>query len=349
MTRIRRSLPAALLAPLLALALPACATAGEGQSEQVFEAQPGVLHIYSSQHRNVTEAWAKGFTAKTGIKTQVRDGQDSSMGQMIVAEGSASPADVFLTENSPAMTVVERAGLLAPVDKATRKQQFEGLAAPSSGLWTPIAARSTVLVYNTASISEDDLPSSIMELARPEWAGRWGGAPGGADFQAIVAGMLAERGEAETAAWLKALADNAEVYQNNIATMKAVNAGQVPVGIMYHYYWYRDQAGTKEGSGNTALHYFGGQDPGAFVSLSAGGVLASSDMSDEGQQFLGYITSPEGQRVLVESGSMEYAVAAGVESDPALPPLAKLDAPAVDPSELNSEAVVSLMTDAGIL
>ncbi|MCA0296089.1 MAG: extracellular solute-binding protein [Actinobacteria bacterium] len=347
MTRTHRLRTAALIAPALGLALTAC-SAGSAPPQETFQAQPGVLQIYSSQHRNVTEAWASGFTARTGIRTQVREGQDSSMGQMIVAEGEASPADVFLTENSPAMTVVERAGLLAPVAATTHGQLSEGLA-PSSGLWTPIAARSTVLVYNPAQISADELPSSIMDLASPEWAGRWGGAPGGADFQAIVAGMLAERGESETAAWLKALADNAEVYQNNIATMNAVNAGQVPIGIMYHYYWYRDQAGTKEGSANTALHYFGGQDPGAFVSLSAGGVLASSDMSAEAQQFLAYITSPEGQRILVESGSMEYAVGAGVESDPALPPLAGLYAPVVDPSALNSETVVSLMTDAGIL
>jgi iron(III) transport system substrate-binding protein len=341
--RHRRPPLAALLA--LPLALSAC---GGGAAEESFDAEAGALQIYSSQHRNVTQAWAEAFTAATGIETQVREGQDSSMGHMIVEEGDASPADVFLTENSPAMTVVERADLLAPVAEETRAQVREGMA-PSSGLWTAIAARSTVLVYNTDEISEDELPASLMDLAGPEWAGRWGAAPGGADFQAIVAGMLADRGEAETSAWLDALADNAEVYQNNIATMKAVNAGEVPVGIMYHYYWYRDQAGDKEGSASTALHYFGHQDPGAFVSLSAGGVLASSDMPDEAQQFLTYITSPEGQQVLVDSGSMEYAVGAGVGSDPALPALDDLEAPPVDPFTLNSDDVLSLMTDAGIL
>ena len=60
--------------------------------------------------------------------------------------------------------------------------------------------------------------------------------------------ILATQGEAKTAAWLKGLKDGGKVYQNNIAVMKAVNAGQVPVGIMYHYYWYRDQALTKAGS-----------------------------------------------------------------------------------------------------
>jgi iron(III) transport system substrate-binding protein len=343
-----RSLLALVLT--LPLALTACGggTPGSGSGEEAYQAQPDTLQIYSAQHIEVTEAVAEAFTEKTGIPTQVRDGQDSSMGHMIVQEGQASPADVFLTENSPAMTVVERGGLLAPVDQQTQGQLREGLA-PSSGLWVPIAARSTVLVYNTDLISEDELPASIMDLADPRWAGKWGAAPGGADFQAIVAGMLAERGQDETRAWLEALAGNAEVYQNNIATMKAVNAGEVPVGIMYHYYWYRDQAEGSEGSANTKLHYFGGEDPGAFVSLSAGGVLASSDMPKEAQQFLSYVTGPQGQQALVDSGAMEYAVGEGVESDPALPPLDELEAPAVDASTLNSDEVIELMTDAGIL
>ncbi|MGA4670149.1 iron ABC transporter substrate-binding protein [Propionibacteriaceae bacterium Y1923] len=326
------------------LALAACSS----DSGDEFTADPEALQIYSSQHQNLTEAWAAAFTAKTGIKTQVRAGQDSSMGHQIVQEGERSPADVFLTENSPAMTLVQRAGLLAPVEAATLAQVPEQMV-PSTKDWMAIAARSTVLVWNTSTITEAELPSSMMDLADAAWKDRWGCAPGGADFQAIVAGMLADRGEEQTAAWLKALEAGATVYQNNVATMKAVNAGEVPVGIMYHYYWYRDQAGTKEGSANTRLHYFGKKDPGAFVSLSAGGVLKSSDRPDQAQQFLAFVTSPEGQQELVTSKSMEYAVGNGVASDPALPPLDSLHAPPVDPFTLNSEQVTRLMTDAGIL
>nr|WP_255698408.1 extracellular solute-binding protein [Tessaracoccus sp. ZS01] len=330
---------------LTPIAVAACSRDDGGEE---FVADPEALLIYSSQHENVTAAWAEAFTAATGVKTQVRRGSDSSMGHQIVQEGDRSPADVFLTENSPAMTVVQRAGLLAPV-VATTLEQVPSTMAPSSTDWIAIAARSTVLCWNTSEISEAELPKSMMDLADPVWDGRWGCAPGGADFQAIVAGMLADRGEEETAAWLVALQRGANAYQNNIATMKAVNAGEVPVGVMYHYYWYRDQAGNKEGSGNTQLHYFGNQDPGAFVSLSAGGVLASSDKAEQAQQFLAYITSPEGQKVLVDSKSMEYAVGVGVASDPALPPLESLDNPPVDPFTLNSDEVTKLMTDAGIL
>ena len=306
------------------------------------------LQVYSSQHQNLTKAWAEAFTAKTGIKVQVRQGQDSSMGHQIVAEGASSPADLFLTENSPAMTLVERAGLLAEVDAGTRKQVPADLA-PSSNVWISIAARSTVLVYNTANLPTRQLPKSLMDLSDPAWKDRWACAAGGADFQSIVAGMLAYQGEDKTSAWLGGLKSNARILQNNIATMKSVNAGEIPCGVIFHYYWYRDQAGTKEGSANTALHYFRNRDPGAFVSLSGGGVLAGAKKPAEAQQFLAYVTSAEGQRVIVDSGSMEYAVAAGLASDPALPPLGTLKAPPVDPFTLDSGRVTALMTDAGIL
>src|SRR5262249_41037889 len=159
--------------------------------------------------------------------------------------------------------------LLAPLEETTRRQVPPNLS-PSSKAWTSIAARSTVLVYNPAKLAKSDLPTSLMDLAAPEWKDRWGCAPGGADFQAIVAGMLANEGDTKTTEWLDGLKNNARLLQNNIATMKSANAGQIQCGVIYHYYWYRDQAGTKEGSGNTALHYFRNQDPGAFVSLSAG-------------------------------------------------------------------------------
>jgi len=318
------------------------------KSEDEYVADPGSLQVYSAQHENLTKAWAEAFTAATGIKVQIRKGNDASMGHQIVAEGSASPADVFLTENSPAMTLVERSKLLAPLDEATRRQVPADLT-PSSKAWTAIAARSTVLVYNPSKLPKTELPKSLIDLAAPEWKDRWGCAPGGADFQAIVAGMLAGQGEQKTTDWLGGLKTNARALQNNIATMKSVNAGEIPCGVIYHYYWYRDQAGTKEGSGNTALHYFRNRDPGAFVSLSGGAVLAGSKKPAEARKFLEYITGKAGQQVLVDSQSMEYAVGSGVASAPALPPLTTLQAPPVDPFTLNSDKVTTLMTDAGIL
>jgi iron(III) transport system substrate-binding protein len=342
---MRRRTALIALASLATLALTAC---GSGSLEAKGKLDPGKLTIYSAQHENLTQAWAKAFQDKTGIKVQIRYGSDSSMGAQIVQEGDKSPADVFLTENSPAMTTVQNAGLLATVDPTTIAQVGKDFA-PSTHQWVGIAARSTVLVYNPDKISQAELPKSIMDLQDPKWKGRWGAAAGGADFQAIVSAILELEGQAKTETWLKALKDGAQIYQNNIAVMKAVNAGQVPVGIMYHYYWYRDQALTKAGSRNTKLLYFRNHDPGAFVSISGGAVLKSSKHASNAQKFLAFLTSPEGQKILATSDAKEYAVGNGVASDPALEPLDTLQAPAVDPYKLNGPKVIELMTEAGIL
>jgi len=193
------------------------------------------------------------------------------------------------------------------------------------------------------------LPTSLLDLAAPKWQGRWGASPAGADFQAIVGALLAQKGEAVTLAWLKAMKSTAQIYRGNSAVLKAVNAGQIEGGVIYHYYSFGDQAKTGENSKNTELHYFKHQDPGAFVSISGGGVLASSKQPEQAQAFVKWITGKGGQEVLRTGNSFEYAVGKNAASNPRLVPLAQLDAPAVDASKLDSQKVVQLMTQAGLL
>ncbi|SEQ19337.1 iron(III) transport system substrate-binding protein [Mycobacterium sp. 88mf] len=336
-TRWSRRVAAVLSAVAIAAGMVGCSSSGSDE-----------LLIYNAQHESLTKEWIDAFTKETGIKVTYRQGGDTELGNQLVAEGNASPADVFLTENSPAMAAVEKAGLFSDVEQQTLDQvpaQFR----PSSGKWTGVAARSTVFVYNKAKLPADQLPHSIMDLQQPQWKGRWGAPPAKADFQAIVAAILELKDEPATARWLAGLKTNAVVLQDNIATLRAVNDGQVDGGIIYHYYWFRDQSKTKEISGNTALHYFKNQDPGAFVSLSGGGVLKSSKKQDQAQQFLRFVTGKAGQEVLQKGTSFEYPVASGVAANPVLPPLDTLQAPEVNPSNLDAAKVTDLMTKSGLL
>jgi iron(III) transport system substrate-binding protein len=321
----------------LALTLPAWRSVAGDQ---------GGLTIYNAQHESLTAEWVARFTAETGIFAVVRNGSDTEFANQIVAEGAASPADLFLTENSPAMALVDHAGLFAPVDAATLAQvpaQFR----PADGHWIGIAARSTVFVYNKDRLAAADLPQSLLDLARPEWKGRWAASPSGADFQAIVAALLHLKGEAATAEWLAGMKANAAIYRGNGTVMKAVNAGEIDGGVIYHYYVFGDRARTGENSGNVALHYFHHGDPGAFVSVSGGGVLASSAHPQEAQAFLKWLTGKGGQDVLRNGSSFEYAVNGA--SNPALEPLDALQPPQVEPSDLDSVKVTELMTAAGLL
>lgn len=305
------------------------------------------ITVYNAQHDSLTKAWVAGFTKDTGIQVTVRNGSDSQLGNQIVQEGAASPADVFLTENSPAMALVDNAGLFAPVDPATIAQVAQ--AYRPSGKWIAIAARTTVFVYNTNKIKKAELPKSLLDLQDATWKGRWGAAPAGADFQAIVSGLLELKGEDATLKWLQGMKANSTAFRGNGAVMQAVNAEQIDGGVFYHYYHFADQAKTGQNSKNTELHYFKNQDPGAFVSISGGGVLASSKNQKDAQAFLKWVTGKGGQHVLRTGDFFEYAVGEGEASHPNLVPLKDLDAPKVDPAKLNGKKVIQLMTQAGLL
>ena len=350
MTRSRRSTVLALGALVVTLALAPGATLAQDPTPtpEPTAGPAGSIVVYNAQHESLAQDWADAYTAQTGITVILRNGSDTELGNQLVAEGSASPADVFLTENSPAMALVEKAGLFAPVEQATL-DQVPSQYRPSSGLWTGIAARSTVLVYNPDLLPEASLPASLLDLQDPAWQGRWAASPTGADFQAIVSALLALEGEEATVAWLDGMKTNALPYQGNRSVMAAVNAGEVPAGVIYHYYYYGDQANTGENSGNVQLHFFGDQDPGAFLSVSGGGVLASSQNAEAAQAFLEFITGPDGQMVLQTGDSYEYAIASGVDPNPALVPLTELEPPVLDPSSLDSATTAQLMTEAGIL
>jgi iron(III) transport system substrate-binding protein len=306
------------------------------------------LTLYNAQHEDLMKLMTEEFTKATGIKVNMRNGEDPELGAQLVQEGAKSPADVFVTENSPAMVNVAGKGLFAKVDDATLAQVPAQFAAADKD-WVGFAGRSTVFVYNPAGLKAAELPVSLMDLSQPKWKGKVGISPGGADFQAIVSAVLALKGEPATKAWLKGLKENAKVYDGNGNVLKAVNAGDVASGVIYHYYWFKDQGESGANSKNVTQLYFGKQDPGAFLSISGAGVLKSSKHPAEAQQFVKWLNGPDGQKVLADSKAMEYPIGNGAVANKALKPLSELQPPTVAVATLNGQKVVDLMTEAGFL
>jgi iron(III) transport system substrate-binding protein len=306
------------------------------------------LVIYNAQHEELMTEIVPIFEEQTGLDVELRNGKDLELANQLVAEGDESPADVFLTENSPAMSIVDNAGLFAPVSEdATAPIPDEYV--PSSGSWTGILARSTVAMYNTGSLTEADLPESILDFADPEWEGRVGFSPTGADFQAIVSAVLELEGEEATRTWLEGLAANGVVLQNNLVVMQSADAGEIDAGIAYHYYWYRDQEENGTDSDNSQLYFFGDQDPGAFLSVSGAGILESSENAAEAEQFVEWLTSTPAQQAMAESYALEYPLNPEAELNPEVKPFDELEPQTVDVASLNGPQVTELMTEAGLL
>ncbi|MFL6055429.1 MAG: iron ABC transporter substrate-binding protein [Actinoallomurus sp.] len=339
----RRSLAAA---GAVALGLLVAACGGSGSSGG--SADKPTLTLYNAQHEDLMKLMVDGFTKQTGIKVRMRSGEDPEVANQIIQEGSASSADVFVTENSPAMTLVDSKHLFVKV-AADSNAQVPAQYRPGNGDWVGFAARSTVFAYNAKKLTGAQLPASIMDLAQPSWKGRFGVAAAGADFQAIVSAVLAIKGEAATAQWLKGLKANAKIYDGNSDVMKAVNSGQIEAGVIYHYYWYQDRAESGANSRNVELHFFDRQDPGAFVGVSGAGVLKSSKHQAQAQQLVKYLAGKDGQQILASSNAMEYSISPQIPTNPKLKPLGQLSPPAIDIATLNGPKVISLMQQAGLL
>lgn len=309
----------------------------------------GSLTLYSAQHEPITEALAQGFEAESGAKVQIRYGEDEGLASQIEQEGDATPADVVLTENTPPLEALAEEELLAAVEPSTLAE-VPSQYSSSTGHWVGVAARETVMVYNPDLIAADELPASILDLAKPEWKGKLAIAPSEPDFVPIVSAIEKLDGEAAAKSWLEGFAANAKHYNDNEGIIAAVDGGQVAAGIINHYYWFEAVAEEGKDKVPSKLHYFGHEDPGALVNISGAGALASGDEPELAREFLAYMVSVEGQEAITHSGDWEYPLSSAVAPPPGLKPFSSLEPPQVGPADLgDGSAPLELMQEVGLL
>ena len=234
---------------------------------------------WSSTTPSTSSCWRRSRRCsrrRPASRSSCATARDSELASQLVQEGDASPADVFLTENTPAMAAVEQAGLFAPLDaEATdpipeqyrpderpvdrlrgpldrarlqpEPDQRGGAAGLDPGPRRPRVGRQGVVLADRRG-----LPGDRRRRARPRGRGRHPGVAGGAQGQR-----------------------HRVRRQQRRARGASTPARSRPASI-YHYYWYRDQAESGENSDNSQLYFLGNQDPGAFISISGAGVLENA-------------------------------------------------------------------------
>lgn len=332
--------------PLIALAVVAGFAFNQG-----IPGGADTITLYSGQHPETVNALVAAFERATGIKVAVRPDDEDVLAAEIIQEGSHSRADVFLTENSPALEELQQRGLLAPVDRATLTSTPARYNSPQ-GDWVGISARVSVLVYNTKSLRPSQLPQSILALADPRWRGKLGLAPSETDFQPIVTAVAERYGDARAVTWLEGLRANAgnHVYPDNETLVAEVNRGQAELGVINHYYWYRLRQEVGQAAMHSALHYFAAGDPGYVVDVSGGAVLASSTHQAEAQRFLAFLVSRTGEQILAHGSSYEYPLGSGVAAGKELMPFSRLRPDPVTVAQLgNGQLAIKLLREASLL
>jgi iron(III) transport system substrate-binding protein len=317
-------------------------------------ADPQSITLYNGQHVQTAQNLVSAFEKATGITVNIRSDDEDTLADQIVTEGSHSPADVFLTENSPPLESLQAKGLLAKVDSGTLGHVPARFSSPQ-GDWVGVSARVSVLIYNPGLISAGKLPSHVSQLADPQYRGKLALAPQETDFQPIVTSYLRAYGQAATQRWLKAIQANASghVYPDNETIADEVNRGAVAFGIVNQYYWYRMRAEIGASSTHARIAHFAPGDPGYVIDVSGAGVLKSSAHQAAAQKFLAFVVSKQGQAIIADpskSISYEYPIGSGVTTQAPETPFSQLQPYPITIGELgDGSTAITLMRQAGLL
>lgn len=305
------------------------------------------ITVYNGQHPQLTQALANAFEQQTGIQVNLRTDDSIVLAQQLVEEGSQSPADVYIAENSPELMFLQQHNMLAHLPSSTLSQIPNQYNSPN-GDWVGIAARVSCLAYSTNSISPNQLPNSVLDFADPKWAGKIAVAPSDSDFVPVVGAVIATKGMNAARAWLQGLKKNATTYQDIETVVATVNRGDMPVGLINSYYWYRLQLEVGNSNMHSKIYYFPPHDPGGVENISGAAIVASSKHQQAAQRFINFMISAQGQKILASGDDYEYPLRPTIAANPILPPLASLQPTFIGIAALgNDQQAAQLMQQVG--
>lgn len=311
-------LPMKTFRQLLAVLLAVVVIATSCGDDSYEAGSDGPITVYSGRSQELVQPLLDAFTDATGIEVEARYGDSAELALLIQTEGDSSPADVFISQSPGALGLLAGEGRLSALDPALTGLVDEGFSA-SDGTWVGITGRVRVIVYNSELIDEADLPRSVLELTDEKYAGQVGVAPTNGSFQDFVTAMRSELGDDATLEWLQGMAaNNSPNYPKNSPIVEAVGRGEIPMGLVNHYYNLR--ALEADPSVPSVNHFLPDNDVGSLVIVTGGGVLASTDQAETAGSLLEYLLGEDAQTTFsVET--QEYPLLANVAAPEGLPSL----------------------------
>jgi iron(III) transport system substrate-binding protein len=343
-----RSLALTLTA-LLAVAACGGSAASEEPTEPAAAASlSGTLTIYAGRSEELVGPLIEQFTTATGLDVQVNYAGTTDLAATILEEGEASPADVFFAQDAGALGAVAAEGRLATLPADTLSKVDDRFSSDDDQ-WVGVSGRARVVVYDTRTLSQEDLPTSIDAFTDPGWKGRIGWAPTNASLQSFVTAYRVLEGDDAASTWLTGIqANEPKVYDGNDAVLAAVAAGEVEVGFVNHYYLMRQLAEQGEAF-PVRNHFLAGDDPGSLINVAGAAILSTAKNPDAARAFIDFLLTPESQTYFATE-THEYPLIDGVAADGALPPLSEVASPDIDLSDLaDLEGTLRIMQEAGVL
>lgn len=303
------------------------------------------LVVYVGRDEALVGPIIEQFEEESGVDVEARYADTADHVALLLEEGDATPADVFLSQDAGALGALARADLFT-----TLPDDITGAVLPdytsTDGSWVGITGRARVFVYNTEALSEDEVPGTVAAFTDSEWAGRVGLPPGNASFQSFVTGFRAAEGDEATSAWLDGMvANDVQTFESNNDVLEAVEDGVIDVGLINHYYLLQKIEELGEDNVRSALKFPDAGDPGALVNVSGAGILSDNP---EAEELVAHLVSEAAQTYFVEN-TFEYPLLADVPAPEVLPALDEIDGPIEDLADLDDlEASIAMIEAAGL-
>lgn len=326
-----------VLASLCAVALvaPACSTDDDR------------LTIYSGRTSDLIKPLLDQFSEDTGTKIDVRYGDSADLALLIDEEGDRSEVDVFISQSPGAVGFLDEEGVLSELDQSVLDLVDDDFHA-GDGQWVGLSGRVRVLVYNTDLVEESELPGSVLDLTEEEFAGRVAVAPNNGSFQDFVTAMRIELGDDAATEWLEGMvANDSPTYSNNTAIVEAVTRGEVPMGLVNHYYL--ERALDDDPDLPAANHFFDEGDMGSLLITTATAIIEGTDQSEDAQSLVEFLLSEDAQRYFSEE-TFEYPLARDVPQAESVPALSTINTTTIDLDGLGGglARTAELIQDSGL-
>ena len=328
------------------LVLSACGSESDGAAAGDSADQSVV--VYSGRAEELVGPLFEEFTAQTGIPVEVRYGDTAELAAQIIEEGDGSPADLYFGQDAGALGALDAAGQCAPLPAAIA-ETVPATYRAADGNWTGVTGRARVIAYDSSQLSADEVPTSVFELTDPKWNGQVAIAPTNGSFQAFVTAMRVAAGDEATREWLQGMVDNdAQLFEKNSLIRDAVDAGEVQLGLINHYYWYQRAAEVGEDAMNVQLAFTAPGDPGTLVNVAGACVIAPSDNRAGAGELLTWMLTDEIQQWFVDN-TYEYPLTPGVAAPAGVPPIDQVQGPDVPLAELEDlPGTLQMLQDVGL-
>lgn len=281
----------------------------------------GEVNLYSSRHYDTDNALYQEFTAQTGVKVNLIEGDADELLERIKSEGANSPADVFITVDAGRLWRAEEEGIFQSVASEVLETQIPASLRDPEGLWFGLTKRARVIAYNKDAVQPSEL-STYEDLADPRWQGRVCIRSSGNVYnQSLLGSMVETIGAEATETWAAGLVSNfaREPEGGDTDQIKAVAAGQCDVAIVNHYYWARmarsEDSAEQAIADQVGIFFPNQSDRGTHVNISGAGVVATAPNRDNAIAFLEYLVGPDAQKIFAD-GNNEYPVVEGIEVNP---------------------------------